>query len=308
MKIRNILEQLNGTNIINVPITRDNQELIIMVGIPGSGKSTKAKSIVGNGIIHSTDDLIEATGDYNEFFNNMMANKDFGPLSNMHKQNLKNAIKSMKDGITPVIIDNTNLSPSEPKQYVMAALEMGYDDNNIKFINIGTGGLTAEELAKRNTHNVPLDKIKSMIDKYKTHNPITIEKVINSKDMGKKDDVLYSAVVLDEESHNKLINMFSDIIPEDWKVYAHHMTIQFGKGVENEKDLDKEVILQGNKLGISDKAIAIEVSGYESKKNIPHITIAISPDGSPKMSNDITDWKKIKPIKLTGVVKNILKK
>jgi hypothetical protein len=308
MKISNILEQLNGTNIINVPITRDNQELIIMIGIPGSGKSTKAKSMVGNGIIHSTDDLIEATGDYNEFFKNMMINKDFGVLSNMHKQNLKNAIKSMKDGITPVIIDNTNLSPSEPKQYVMAALEMGYDDKNIKFINIGTGGLTAEELAKRNTHNVPLDKIKSMIDKYKTYNPITIEKVINSKDMGKKDDVLYSAIVLDEKSHNELINMFSDIIPEDWKLYAHHMTIQFGKGVENEKDLDKEVILQGNKLGISDKAIAIEVSGYESKKNIPHITIAISPDGSPKMSNDISDWKKIKPITLTGVVKNILKK
>jgi predicted kinase len=279
-----------------------------MIGIPGSGKSTKAKSMVGNGIIHSTDDLIEATGDYNEFFKNMMINKDFGVLSNMHKQNLKNAIKSMKDGITPVIIDNTNLSPSEPKQYVMAALEMGYDDKNIKFINIGTGGLTAEELAKRNTHNVPLDKIKSMIDKYKTYNPITIEKVINSKDMGKKDDVLYSAIVLDEKSHNELINMFSDIIPEDWKLYAHHMTIQFGKGVENEKDLDKEVILQGNKLGISDKAIAIEVSGYESKKNIPHITIAISPDGSPKMSNDISDWKKIKPITLTGVVKNILKK
>lgn len=308
MKISNILEQLNGTNIINVPITRDNQELIIMIGIPGSGKSTKAKSMVGNGIIHSTDDLIEATGDYNEFFKNMMINKDFGVLSNMHKQNLKNAIKSMKDGITPVIIDNTNLSPSEPKQYVMAALEMGYDDKNIKFINIGTGGLTAEELAKRNTHNVPLDKIKSMIDKYKTYNPITIEKVINSKDMGKKDDVLYSAIVLDEKSHNELINMFSDIIPEDWKLYAHHMTIQFGKGVENEKDLDKEVILQGNKLGISDKAIAIEVSGYESKNNIPHITIAISPDGSPKMSNDISDWKKIKPITLTGVVKNILKK
>jgi hypothetical protein len=33
-----------------------------MRGIPGSGKSTKAKSLVGEGIIHSTDDVITSQG------------------------------------------------------------------------------------------------------------------------------------------------------------------------------------------------------------------------------------------------------
>jgi adenylate kinase family enzyme len=33
-----------------------------MRGIPGSGKSTKAKSLVGEGIIQSTDDVITSQG------------------------------------------------------------------------------------------------------------------------------------------------------------------------------------------------------------------------------------------------------
>jgi len=189
----------------------------------------------------------------------------------------------------------------------MSALEMGFDDNNIKFIDIGTNGLSAEELANRNTHNVPLDKIKSMIDKYNSHRPITLEKVIKSEDIGKKDKVLYSAVVLDEKSHAELINRFSDIIPDDWKTYAHHMTVEFGKGVENESDLNKKVELTGIELGVSDNAIAIKVIGYPGKKNIPHITIAVAPNATPKMSNEITDWEKISDIKLTGVITNIMK-
>lgn len=146
-----------------------------------------------------------------------------------------------------------------------------------------------------------------MIDKYNTHRPITLEKVIKSEDIGKKDKVLYSAVVLDEKSHAELINRFSDIIPNDWKTYAHHMTIEFGKGVENESDLNKKVELSGIELGVSDNAIAIKVIGYPSKNKIQHITIAVAPNATPKMSNEITDWKKISDIKLTGVITNIMK-
>ena len=307
LKISKILNEMVNNNISGIPITKPNQELIIMVGIPGSGKSTMAKSIVGNGIIHSTDDLIEANGDYNDFFREMKEKNNFSALSQMHKRNLSNAINSMEAGITPLIIDNTNLSPSESKNYVMSALEVGFDDNNIKFIDIGTNGLSAQELANRNTHNVPLDKIKSMIDKYNSHRPITLEKVIKSEYIGKKDKVLYSAVVLDEKSHAELINRFSGIIPDDWKTYAHHMTIEFGKGVENESDLNKKVDLTGIELGVSDNAIAIKVIGYPSKNKIPHITIAVAPNATPKTSNEITDWEKISDIKLTGVVTNIMK-
>jgi predicted kinase len=157
-----------------------------MRGVSGAGKSTKAKSLVENGVIHSTDDLIEKTGDYNGFFSKMVASGDFSELGRMHYQNFKNAIESMNNGVTPVVIDNTNLRQNEPKAYVVAALEMGYADDNIKFVDIGTNGLSADELAKRNTHGVPLEKIKTMINTYKSQGSLTIKNVLESKDLYKK--------------------------------------------------------------------------------------------------------------------------
>jgi len=58
--IKNILREGTLKNSLGVTVTRPNQTLIVMRGIPGSGKSTKAKELVGEGTIHSTDDLIES--------------------------------------------------------------------------------------------------------------------------------------------------------------------------------------------------------------------------------------------------------
>jgi hypothetical protein len=120
--------------------------------------------------------------------------------------------------------------------------------------------------------------------------------------------ILYSAVVLDEKSHGLLLKEFSDFIPEDWKKFAHHMTIAFGKGVENPDDLGKEVTLRVTELGISDMAMAVRVEGYQSSNAIPHITLAINPNGGkPVMSNQIKDWKQVKSFDITGKVTNVLK-
>jgi hypothetical protein len=272
--------------------------------VTGSGKSTKAKQLVGNGVIHSTDDLIEANGDYNEFFTNMVANNDFSALGQMHKSNFNNAVTSMKSGISPVIIDNTNIIANEPKNYVEAALNLGYDDNNIKFVEIGTGGLSAEELAQRNTHGVPLDKIKSMIQAYESAGPMTLTKVLDAKPMYQQK--MFASLVLDDSSKSKLLSSVSKYIPEGWEVIAHHMTINFGKGLPEDlkTDLGKTKSITAREIGISEMAIAVKVDGYPSDNVIPHITIAINPNGGkPVMSNDITDWKPLEsPVRLNGVV------
>jgi len=294
-------------NILGKEVTRPNQELVIMRGIPGAGKSTKAKSLVGKGKIHSTDDVIEAGGDYNEFFAKMIANKDFTPLSRAHSTNLKNAITSMKAGETPVIVDNTNIKQNEPKAYVIAALEMGYADNNIKFVDIGTAGLEAAELAKRNSHGVPLEKIEQMIASHTGQGEMTLRKVLGSKDMYKQSDVLYSAVVLDTASRTFLLDFVDDLIPEGWKVIAHHMTINLGE-LKDKTDVGKEVTLTVTEVGLSDMAMAVKVTGYVSKNENPHITIAVNPDGGkPSMSNQITNWRPVKKVMLNGVVTEIKK-
>ena len=263
-----------------------------------------AKSIVLNGIIHSTDDLVEATGDYRGFFNKMMESGDWSELSRMHSKNLSNAIKSMKDGISPVVIDNTCLKANESKAYVVAALEMGFDENNIKIHDVGTRGLSAEQLAESNTHGVPLDKIKMMIQSYKSTGPLTVKKIIDSKDIYKQSNVLYSCVLLDEHSKKTLLDKMGIWIPQDWIVICNHMTINLGE-LKDKIDLGKEVILTVTKMGLSNMALALQVEGFKSKNDIPHITIAISPDGKAVMSNEITKWQDMKPFMVKGIVTEI---
>jgi predicted kinase len=305
--IKQILREGNTKNVLGVVVTRPDQELIVMRGVPGAGKSTKAKSLVGNGSIHSTDDLIEKAGDYNEFFASMVASKNFAPLSRMHSQNLKDAIASMKNGITPVIIDNTNIKQNDSKEYVLAALNLGFADNNIKFVDIGTAGLEAQQLADRNTHGVPLAAIEKIIASHTGQGPLTLKSVLASKDMYKSSDVLYSAVVLDKASHNKLLERFALEIPDGWKTFAHHMTITLG-GLKDKTDIGMEVLLKVTKIGLSDMAMAAQVEGYRSKNVIPHVTIAVNPEGGkPVMSNDITKWQDIKPMFINGKVKEITK-
>lgn len=292
-------------NILNIEITRPNQVLIIMRGIPGAGKSTMAESLVEDGIIHSTDNVIEANGDYRLFFFNMFKTKDFSPLNRMHRQNYDNLIESIKQGISPVILDNTNIKKNEAKNYIKTALELGLDDNNIKIIDIGTGGLTAEELARRNTHGVPLDKIKKMIASHRGQGSLTVENILKSKDMYKPSNVLYSCVLLDRASRNKILDVLRDEIPNGWEIICHHMTINLG-GLRDKTDLGKTVTLTVTRIGLSDMAMAVSVVGYESANAIPHITVAINPNGGkPVMSNQITSWKYIDPFKVNGIVTEI---
>lgn len=291
-------------NIKDIEITRPNQELIVLRGIPGSGKSTVSKKRVGNGIIHSTDDLIEATGDYDGYFKKMVESGDWSEHSRMHNKNFLNAKKSMEDGITPVIIDNTNIKASEPKKYVEAALEMGMDDKNIIFVDVGTGGQTAEVLAERNTHNVPLETIKKMMASHKGVGPLTVRKVLKAKDMFKPKK--FASVKLDDKSRAKLLTAIGHEIPKGWTEFAHHMTINFGKGLglDRKEDEGDVVELTATHVGISDMAIAVMVNGYPSDNGIPHITLGVNPDGGkPVMSNAITVWSKMDSfINLKGVV------
>jgi predicted kinase len=299
---------LSPKNSLGFEVTRPNQILTVMRGISGSGKSTKAKSVVGTGVIHSTDSVIERSGDYRAFFKRLNESKDFTDLSRAHSTNLKEAIASMEAGISHVVIDNTNIKMNEAKPYVEAALKMGYADENIRFVDVGTRGLTAEILAETNTHGVPLEKIKQMIASHIGQGEMTLKKVLESKDMYKESNVLYSAVVLDKASHNALVDKFKDLIPDGWGIIAHHMTIAFGKGLEDKSELGKEVSLSVTKVGLSDMAMAVMVDGYPSKNAIPHITLAVNPDGGKAvMSNDITKWQNVKPFFVSGIVTEILK-
>ncbi len=120
-------------------------------------------------------------------------------------------------------------------------------------------------------------------------------------------DVLYSCVLLNEQSRMKLLTNVGGEIPKNFKVICHHMTINLGQ-LEDKSEIGKMVVLKVTSLGLSDMAMAVKVSGYPSKNNIPHITIGVDKEhGKPVMSNQITDWKDITPFSITGVVTEIKK-
>jgi len=127
--------------------------------------------------------------------------------------------------------------------------------------------------------------------------------MINEDD---KKTISYSAVVLDYESSESLLNKFNGEIPDGWKKYAHHMTIALGKAVEDENLLGSTQTLIVTQIGKSDMVMAVRVEGFPSKNKIPHVTLAVNPEGGkPFMSNKIEEWKDIEPFEITGEVKNI---
>lgn len=158
--------------------------------------------------------------------------------------------------------------------------------------------------------------------------PIALEKVLNkwnisimpkshSEEVDELEELnestgnlLYSAVVLDDDDQDNLIMFVDDYveIPLNWKKIAHHMTMGFKQPVPEHlrDDIGKTVQLTVKEIGVSEDAIAVKVDGYHSSNKIPHVTIAIPKDGKPFHSNLITDWRPVdEEIIIKGKVREI---
>ncbi|EAX08506.1 NEDD4-binding protein 2-like 1 isoform 4 [Homo sapiens] len=131
------------------------KHLYLLRGLPGSGKTTLARQLQHDfprALIFSTDDFFFREDGAYEF------NPDF--LEEAHEWNQKRARKAMRNGISPIIIDNTNLHAWEMKPYAVMALENNYEvifrepDTRWKF--------NVQELARRNIHGVSREKIHRM--------------------------------------------------------------------------------------------------------------------------------------------------
>jgi predicted kinase len=139
-----------------------------MRGLPGSGKSYRAKQLGISGVIFSTDDYFTSGDEYNF---------DLEKLSIAHEWNQDRAIKAIKDGISPIVIDNTNIKAWESKPYVEVAIENGYD---VKIELSGTAWeFDIDELVKRNTHRVSREVIEKMLFNFKKD--ISVDDILKSE-------------------------------------------------------------------------------------------------------------------------------
>ncbi|KFQ21089.1 NEDD4-binding protein 2-like 2 [Mesitornis unicolor] len=144
--------------------------LLILRGLPGSGKSTLSRILLGqsrDGIVFSTDDYFRQQDGYTY---------NAAQLGDAHDWNQKRAKQAMEQGKSPVIIDNTNTQAWEMKPYVEVALEKGY---RVEFHEPDTWWkFDPEELEKRNKHGVTREKIALMLERYEFQ--ISIPIVMNS--------------------------------------------------------------------------------------------------------------------------------
>jgi predicted kinase len=123
--------------------------LYIMRGLPGSGKSTKARALVQGGLVASTDDYF-MEGDEYVF--------DVEKLTEAHDWNLRRVAEAMRLGVGKIACDNTNIEVEHIDPYLKLADRFGYEAGLVEVIT----SLSDEELAARTIHAVPVEVIASM--------------------------------------------------------------------------------------------------------------------------------------------------
>lgn len=124
---------------------------------------------------------------------------------------------------------------------------------------------------------------------------------------------MYTAVVLVDESRDKLIRAFASLLEANagFEVLAHHMTLHMGSAEPQEAAMvGSFVTLVADAIAQDDKVIAVRIIpwGIKSKNPIPHITLAVNRQngGKPKMSNDLKAWEPIEePISLRGRLEEV---
>lgn len=139
-------------------------KLIILRGLPGSGKTTVAEEICYH-LIHDTDAFVTIRSTDSKFLD-ADGNYKFDPkkLGEYHLLNQQEVQEDMISGAEVIIVDNTNTQRWEIKPYIDLAIQHGYTVEE-KIV----GKFDSESIAiyaQRNTHGVPLEAIQRMAARF----------------------------------------------------------------------------------------------------------------------------------------------
>jgi tRNA uridine 5-carbamoylmethylation protein Kti12 len=127
--------------------------VVILSGLPGSGKSTYARTLVdetgGRWVVCSADLFFMVNGEY--LF-------DPSKIGEAHQKCWQHFYDAMSLKIENIIVDNTNLTTWEISPYVLPAEAQGYT------VEIKTMVCDWQTAAKRNIHGVPQKTIERMAE------------------------------------------------------------------------------------------------------------------------------------------------
>jgi hypothetical protein len=143
------------------------KRLYLIRGLPGSGKSTFAEKLALTEYI--SYELGIETGLLAHFEADQFFVKDGvyswypGGISRAHAECQENVYKAMQGQALDIIVSNTFTRQAEMEPYRnLAAL----NDFQVVEISLFDGGLSDSALAARNIHNVPVETIKRMRERW----------------------------------------------------------------------------------------------------------------------------------------------
>ncbi len=126
-------------------------KVYILRGIPGSGKSTYAKTIP-NAVVCSADDFFVRNGEY--IF-------DASLLFDAHGLCRRKFMEALVNRTPVVVLDNTNVHQWEVTPYILMA--EAFPEYSVEVVEFHT---EPEVCISRNVHNCPADVIKRMHDNF----------------------------------------------------------------------------------------------------------------------------------------------
>jgi len=127
------------------------KQVIVLRGLPGSGKSTVAHKL--GGTVVSADDLFETPEGYRF---------DPGRIGEAHNACFRAFIEAVQAGEPLVVVDNTNTMVAEMAPYMLAAGAYGYE---AKVLEVQ---VPVEVALERNVHEVPEPAIRAMAEALET--------------------------------------------------------------------------------------------------------------------------------------------
>lgn len=135
------------------------KKVIIMVGIPGSGKSTHAESYSTIFDMGRLGEVSTAIVSADNFFINPANGHYVFDRSRLHMAHLtcqNDFALHLHNGVNVVIVDNTNTVARDRKYYIELAKAQGYE------VYLDVVECDPKVATARNTHGVPLEVVERM--------------------------------------------------------------------------------------------------------------------------------------------------
>lgn len=140
------------------------KQLILTRGVSGSGKSFLAKQLKEKYMNDGLTCHIFSTDDYWYIGNGDKYIFDFSKIGVAHRWNQKRVKNAMHNCENVVIVDNTNTTWKEIKNYIDMALTHNY---SVKTVEPSTAWkYNVDECFEKNSHGVPRETIQRMLDRF----------------------------------------------------------------------------------------------------------------------------------------------